>query len=337
MSLAGAKPFLFETSFDVDPAQRRREAQEKKEQEELRRAEEAAARLAAEPPAPTYSEEELQAAKAQAWQEGHDTGLSDALAQREARIAEILEALSAQIGGLHVHQDVANERLSLQLTETALQLVRRLMPSYSAAHGLDEIKSVLTDCMERLAPDSRLTVSVSDENRALLEPQLAAMAARSGFEGRLSIVSDPELEPADVQARWDGGGLDRLESHVWESVEGILARARENLPSPLPPLAAAAEAAAGADPAPPAAATEPTVETVPESTHDVAATQAATTKAVTDAAKEAALAAMNTEPDADGEEQPSPNAGAEAGDGAETPVQATPIRRRVRRIHMDEE
>lgn len=319
MSVANAKPFLFETSFDVDPAQQRHEAQRKKEQEELRRAEEAAARLAAEPPAPTYSEEELQAAKAQAWQEGHDTGLSDALAQREARLDEILEGLSAQIGGLHVHQDVANERLSLELTETALQLVRRLMPSYSAAYGLDEVRSVLAECMERLTPDSRLTVSVSEENYALLKPHLEAIAARSGFEGRLTIVADPSLEPADIQARWDGGGMDRLESHVWESVDGILARARENLPNP--PAAETApqgpEDGSAVEPTSPAAAIEPNIEPASEITVDPDS-QAATTKAVMDAAREAAAEAMNAE--AEGEDGAPP---LDSGAAADTPTQAT--------------
>lgn len=248
MNLAEARPFTFDISFDEEENQRKRKLAQKQEEERLAQEEEA--RQMAEPPAPTFSAEELQAAKAQAWQEGRDAGYSDAIAEREAMVTTQLESLSAQISGIFVHQDVSNEHIALDASETAISLLKRLLPHYSEQHGTEEIKAALAACMEQLTAQSRVTISVPEAQEETLKPHIEAVAARSGYDGRLIIIKDPDLGPAEVVARWDGGGMDRLDQTVWDAVETILQRARDNLPpidgQPVPEAFPERSAGAGA-------------------------------------------------------------------------------------------
>ena len=244
MTITTAKPFLFDTSFDEEELRRQAEARQQAEEEErlaaLRAEEEA------NPPPPTFTEEELKAAQATAWQEGHEAGIRDAHAEREAAVTALLEALSAEVGGMHVHQDLSNERIGLHLTKVAVQVLRKVLPEFTAKHGADEVKAVLGDCFERIPFDSKLIVTVAPETEELLTPSIEALAARSGFEGRTRIVSDPDMGPSDLTAIWDGGGLDRLEEAIWQEIEQRIERVQPPAPAQQPPPAQ--EAAAETDP-----------------------------------------------------------------------------------------
>lgn len=234
MRPANAKPFLFETSFDEEQARRRAELAKLKAREQ---AEEEARQIAEaedepdEPPPPSFTEEELTAARAAAWQEGHEAGMAEASQGAEARLAGLIENIAAELSGIHVHQDLANERLQADMAELGVRLVRKLLPAYAERHGLDEIRSVLEECLEAVPESGKIIISVTAENRTMLDPQLDALAARSGYDGRLSLLEDAALGPSEVTVRWDGGGLDRLEQPIWDKLDMLMARMRENLPA----------------------------------------------------------------------------------------------------------
>ncbi len=258
MSTATAKPFLFETSFDEEEL--RRQANARKQEEEDARLAEIRAEEEANPPPPTFSEEELQAAQAAAWQEGHAAGVADAQKEREAQITVLLENLAAQVGGMHVHQDVTNDRIGVHLSKVAIAVIKHVLPDLIAKQGAGEVKAILGDCFERIPFDSKIVVTVSPDTETLLSESMELLAARSGFEGRIRLIGDPELGPSDLTAVWDGGGLERLESAIWQEIEARVEQAAAQHVAPPAPEAqpvsqqpAAAETAAssaGTDAAP---------------------------------------------------------------------------------------
>ena len=233
MRPATAKPFLFEQSFDEEAMQRARE-RKRREKEEAARAAELAEQNQT-PPPPTFTEEELQAAQATAWQEGHQAGIVDAQQKQEAQTLSLLENLSAQISGMHVHQDLANERIAAEMTGFSLEVCRRILPSFVDSHGGEELRDLLADCLEKITPASRILITVSPDSLGLLEPQVDVLAARSGFEGRMKLVADPALGPTDLVAVWDGGGMHRVEKDIWKTIEAVVERTLAAAP-PLPEI-----------------------------------------------------------------------------------------------------
>lgn len=229
MKPAAAKPFLFEQSFDEEAMQRARERKLQEKEE---------AKLAAEraeqeqnPPPPTFSEEELQSAQAAAWQEGHQAGMTDAEKQKEAQTLALLENLGAQVSGMHVHQDLANERIAAELSSFALEVCRRILPTFVEAQGGEELRALLGECLEKITPASRILIAVSPDTLELLEPQIDGLAARSGFEGRMKLVADPTLGPTDLIATWDGGNMQRIEQDIWDGIDAVVARTRNAAPA----------------------------------------------------------------------------------------------------------
>lgn len=213
--------------------QRARE-NKRREKEEAARAAELAEQNQT-PPPPTFTEDELQAAQATAWQEGHQAGIVDAQQKQEAQTLNLLENLSAQISGMHVHQDLANERIAAEMTGFSLEVCRRILPSFVDSQGGEELRGLLADCLEKITPASRILITVSPDSLGLLEPQVDVLAARSGFEGRMKLVADPALGPTDLVAVWDGGGMSRVEKDIWKNIEAVVERTLAAAP-PMPDL-----------------------------------------------------------------------------------------------------
>lgn len=225
IDLSKAKPFIFELSFDAeDMAERRRQKIEERERQEAE-----AAAAAAVDAAPTFSEEDLAAAKAQAYEEGRAAGLADASSQREAGLAGILDTIGAQIAGLHVHQDVANEKLAADLTELGRTVMAKLLPHYTAKHGIEEVTSILGEGFTRLVHEQRISITVGQEAHDMLEPRIEAMAAKSGYDGRLKLVADPDMGPADVFVNWGDGRLAHVTDEIWAEIDSMLETATSGM------------------------------------------------------------------------------------------------------------
>lgn len=256
VDLSKAKPFVFELSFDAESmAERRRQ---KIAEREDAAAEQAAASVVE--AAPSFSEDDLAAAKAQAYDEGRAAGLADASAQREAGLASILETVGAQVAGLHVHQDVANEKLAADLTELGRTVLSKILPHYIAKHGCEEVTSILSEGFSRLVHEDRISITVGPDVHEVLEPRIEAIAAKSGYDGRLRLVADPDMGAADIVVNWGDGRLERATDDIWNEIDATLESAiagmrdyadklEQSAPTPPAPAKSDDHASASAPPA----------------------------------------------------------------------------------------
>ena len=161
IDLSKAKPFIFELSFDAeDMAERRRQKIEERERQEAE-----AAAAAAVDAAPTFSEEDLAAAKAQAYEEGRAAGLADASSQREAGLAGILDTS----GG-------------------------------SSAHPLEDLAARLGASLEHRGPDGHgvwadLTagIALAHQRLAILDLSAAGHQPMHSQDGRFVLSYNGEL------------------------------------------------------------------------------------------------------------------------------------------------
>src|SRR3546814_7448543 len=86
--------------------------------------------------------------------------------------------------------DLARRRDSL---EAALTVVRKLFPQLARTHGLDELHTVVEQCLERLRDEPRVVIRCADADLDALQARAEQAAARSGFEGKLVFLADERL------------------------------------------------------------------------------------------------------------------------------------------------
>ena len=165
------KPFLFERDFDIDPAElkRRREA----ERTAKRQAEQEAAEAVAEPPPPSYGQEELDQVAADSFQRGVEQGRAEAMTGIEQRLADSWQTVGDRFRQLQGAHQAALETLSTEVTELAYTMVRQISPTVAKTGGMQEIEAMIAEVFGSLRDEPRIMVRVHPD---LVEQVRARMA-----------------------------------------------------------------------------------------------------------------------------------------------------------------
>ena len=204
MSMSGK--FLFDTSFEVEDLS------------------DAAVQTTRKPPPPKFGEEDLEQARTEGHACGREIGTQEAMQSIEQQVSQALNAVSAQMGGLAQAQAESHERQSREALAVALTVVRKIFPRLAGRHGLDEVESVICDCLERLRDEPRIVIRVADAVLDQVQARIGEFAARSGFEGKIVYLAQDGLNPGEVRVEWADGGAERDSERLWREIDQITAR-----------------------------------------------------------------------------------------------------------------
>lgn len=186
------------------------------------------------PPA-VYTEADLEAARADSYQAGYDAGVQAGQSQgREAAeteasqaaqtaLRQVAQGLAQLLNGL----DDAEARRERQALELAMTVARRLFPALERRHGMAEVESVVTRTLERLRETPRVMVRAHPDTIATLEDQREALAAETGFEGKLKLVADSGMGASDVSVTWSDGSAKRDTAAVWAEIDAAIRSAMD--------------------------------------------------------------------------------------------------------------
>jgi len=201
-SQAAPERFLFDRSFDLNA----RPAKKPKPEEEK-------------PPEPTFSREELEAAQQDGYAQGHAAGVAEASAGLESEIARLIAAIGDKLPTLSSAQVAANERLLHDGARLATVIARKILPAFTARHGMEEVGALMRNCLETLIEQPRITVRVGAPYVDTVRAQLDSAASASAFEGRFLVEPDEMMGPSDCRIVWQGGGIERNEADIWRQVD----------------------------------------------------------------------------------------------------------------------
>lgn len=235
-----ARPFNFDFSFD-DGA------------DEARAAAEAAARRAEEEAEanrpPTFSVEELEAAKAEAHAAGRQEGMADAMAGIEQQVARTMDAVFSRLPKVFEEYAAWSKTLEADALRLSMTLMRKLAPELSQYRQLAEVEQVVQEAFGYLTEQPKVMIRVASELEEPLKDKVGLMASRVGYEGQVVLVGDPELAADDCRISWQAGAVERSLDDIWSQVDDIVSRALGDQP----PRPAAGREDAGREDAPAAA------------------------------------------------------------------------------------
>ncbi len=177
------------------------------------------------PPPPTFSEEELQLARDQAFEAGRSAGISEAEAMTERLLALAQQSLGDALLRIAGAQEEANDRLVREAVAVAVEVVRKLYPEMTRHHGLDELEALLHECLSHLDRDMRVTVRIAPELLETVRTRADKVAVEVAFEGKLLFAADARIAPGDIRVDWGDGGAERDLERSWREIDAVLARA----------------------------------------------------------------------------------------------------------------
>lgn len=208
--MTSCQKFLFDTSFDGHTT---------------RRAEKPApAPKPAVPEEPTFSKGELEAARSEALASGREQGLAEAQRAAESTSAQALAAIEQGLSTLAANQEALAAENARNSLAAAVTIVRKLLPAFSKKYALDEIESVVSECLERLRDEPRVVVRVADALLDSLRDRLSPIARAAGFHGKIVLLSDETLQDSAVRVEWADGGAERDPAQTWREIDEMLAR-----------------------------------------------------------------------------------------------------------------
>ncbi|MEQ8664798.1 MAG: FliH/SctL family protein [Rhodospirillales bacterium] len=219
---AEVRPFLFDTDFDaVEKAAEKVAEAEAAKAEETEEEEEFEEEIV-----PTFSEEELERAKQEAFENGRKQGADEAMSSVERETRDVVKALSLKVTDVFAAQEQANSILMRDGVGIATAMVRKLFPEMNRQNALGEIRRLIETTLMRLIEEPRIIVRIHPDMQVPLSEQLPDLKSGAGYEGRLLLKEDSKLEYGDCRLEWGDGSAERTVQSLWDSIDQII---EENL------------------------------------------------------------------------------------------------------------
>lgn len=207
-----AAQFLFETDFG--PSQREPADDADAPEEEVPEA----------PPAPTFSEEDLEQARKQAFTDGMASGhkqAQDSIEQQSAMAAGVIGERLAEL--TRIDQE-ARQTGVRDVTTLARAIATKVAGDLIDEAPLAVIEKVASESLNRLFGETEVIIRVCETLAEPLRQRLDTANLRGGFTGQLSVLGEPSLTGADCRIEWANGMAERDSDAVWRDIRETISR-----------------------------------------------------------------------------------------------------------------
>jgi len=168
--------------------------------------------------------QKVAAAEAAAYRKGYDAGQREAKAESDRRSALALEEIKIAIQGIVARFGGIESRMETEAVDVAVAVARKLCGELIAAEPLGEILSLITDCFSHLVSTPHLVVRINESLYEGAHALIERMAKQSGFDGRLVILSEPEVATGDCRIEWADGGIVRERAVIEAKIDELVGR-----------------------------------------------------------------------------------------------------------------
>jgi flagellar assembly protein FliH len=159
------------------------------------------------PATPSEIAQNIASAEARAYRDGYEAGQREAKAESDRRCALALEEIGIAIRAIAAGLSGVEARMETEAVDVALAAARKLCSELIAAEPLGEITGLVSDCFSHLVSTPHLVVRINDSLYEAARDRIERLAKQSGFEGRLVILAEPQIETGDCKIEWADGGV----------------------------------------------------------------------------------------------------------------------------------
>ncbi|MEC9346291.1 MAG: hypothetical protein VYB54_08690 [Pseudomonadota bacterium] len=199
--------FLFDQSFD-EPGQSWAERRRKQQEE-------------------TFTRDDVEAARAEGYDEGRAAGHVEAGGDIEAASATALGLIASALQDCRDELESVTRRQSREAAQIALAVGRRLARRLMARYPDGEIEALVMECLGELREEPRIVVRTAEEVADRIRDRIDTMAAGAGFTGRVVLMPDDHMGAQDCRVEWADGGAARdmkaVEAAISAAVDRFLA------------------------------------------------------------------------------------------------------------------
>jgi flagellar assembly protein FliH len=168
--------------------------------------------------------QKIASAEARAYRDGHEAGQREAKAESDRRTALALEEIGIGIKGIAARFSGIETRMETEAVDVAVAVARKLCCELIAREPFGEITGLVRDCFAQLVSTPHLVVRINDSLYETAREQIERLAKQSGFEGRLVILAEPEIDNGDCKIEWADGGVVLERSAIDAKINELVGR-----------------------------------------------------------------------------------------------------------------
>jgi flagellar assembly protein FliH len=166
-------------------------------------------------------------AEARAYRAGYEAALHEAKVESDRRAASAFEQIGSAIQAIAARMSEVENRMTAEAVEVAVAAARQLAGELVAADPLANIESLVADCFRHLVSTPHLVIRINERLYEAAQPSFEHLAKQSGFQGRLIVLAEPDIEAGDCRIEWADGGVVReraaIDARIIELVRTYLA------------------------------------------------------------------------------------------------------------------
>ncbi len=166
----------------------------------------------------------IAAGEARAYRDGFDAGRQEASAESERRAALALEEIGIALRGIATRFAGVEVRMETEAVDVAVAVARKLCSAMMAAQPLADIMALVSECFSHLVSTPHLVVRINQQLYDAARERIEHMAKQSGFEGRLVILAEPEIESGDCRIEWADGGVVLERAAIEAKIDELVGR-----------------------------------------------------------------------------------------------------------------
>ena len=159
------------------------------------------------PATPAEVAQKMAAAEARGYRDGCDAGQREAKAESDRRAALALEEIGIALKTIATRFSGIETRMETEAVDVAVAVARKLCSALIASEPLGEITGLVSHCFSHLISTPHLVVRINEQLYESARERIERLAKQSGFEGRLVILAEPEIETGDCRIEWADGGV----------------------------------------------------------------------------------------------------------------------------------
>lgn len=194
---SNAKPFMFEVNFAAPESAK---------------------------PIPTVPLPDHEAALKVAEQKGYQRGIKEGRSGEETRLANEAKRIGDAAHRILTAIDGDRVKLEKQSAELALTIAKKLTNSALAQYPLEEINTLISDCLGPLRKTPHLVVRLCARDADAIKETVGRFAQESGFEGRFVVLGEEGFASGDCRIEWADGGIVRDYQKIECEIEDKISR-----------------------------------------------------------------------------------------------------------------
>ncbi|WP_293960545.1 FliH/SctL family protein [Sneathiella sp.] len=198
--------FLFDTEFGASSTRKKAEAQP------------------AEREKPVYTESDVAALKAEAFENGVRQGQGQSLQGVESAISDTMTAINNQLGQLLGNYEAKVAGVKQDAANLALAIASKLAPALIDLAPEAEVRKLIEESLMDLQDEPRVVIRASEATCQNISGKIEEITLATGFQGKLILLPDDSKNGGDCRIEWADGGTERRLEDIQQRLESAINR-----------------------------------------------------------------------------------------------------------------